>query len=108
LAEIIDEQEFEALVREQHRYCGEAGYLVVASIDGKLFRGTIELEVSTGLCLLALYLPGEGVTLAQMAIESKQNEISAAPTLLSWVDLRNKVVIGDDTAYSTTDFHPDR
>jgi predicted transposase YbfD/YdcC len=95
LAEIIDEQEFEALAREQHRYCGEAGYLVVASMDGKLFRGTIELEVSNGLCLLALYLPGEGVTLAQMAIESKQNEISAAPTLLSWVDLRNKVVIGD-------------
>jgi predicted transposase YbfD/YdcC len=95
LAEVIDEQEFEALAREQHRYCGEAGYLVVVSIDGKLFRGTIELEVSTGLCLLALYLPGEGVTLAQMAIESKQNEISAAPTLLSWVDLRNKVVIGD-------------
>jgi predicted transposase YbfD/YdcC len=95
LADIIDEQEFEALAREQHRYCGEAGYLVVASMDGKLFRGTIELEVSTGLCLLALYLPGEGVTLAQIAIESKQNEISAAPTLLSWVDLRNKVVIGD-------------
>jgi predicted transposase YbfD/YdcC len=95
LADILDEQEFEALVREQHRYCGEAGYLVVASMDGKVCRGTIDLEVSEGLCLLALFLPGEGVTLAQIAIESKQNEISAAPTLLGWVDLRNKVVIGD-------------
>jgi predicted transposase YbfD/YdcC len=95
LADILDEQEFEGLVRECHRYCGETGYLVVAAIDGKMVRGTIDLEVSEGLCLLALFLPGEGVTLAQMAIESKQNEISAAPTLLGWVDLRNKVVIGD-------------
>jgi len=95
LADILDEQEFETVTREYHRYCGEAGYLVVVSIDGKVCRGTIDLEVNEGLCLLALFLPGEGVTLAQIAIESKQNEISAAPTLLGWVDLRNKVVIGD-------------
>ena len=95
LADILDEQEFEAVTREYHRYCGEAGYLVVVSIDGKVCRGTIDLEVNEGLCLLALFLPGEGVTLAQIAIEGKQNEISAAPTLLGWVDLRNKVVIGD-------------
>jgi hypothetical protein len=95
LADNIEVQEFEALYREVHRYCGEAGYQVVVCMDGKLFRGTIDLEASDGLCLLALFLPGEGVTLAQMAIESKKNEISAAPTLLGWVDLRNKVVIGD-------------
>lgn len=95
LADILDEQEFEVLLREHHRYCGEAGYLVVASMDGKLCRGTIALEASDGLCLLALFLPGEGVTLAQIAVESKQNEITAAPTLLGWVDLRNKVIIGD-------------
>jgi predicted transposase YbfD/YdcC len=40
-----------------------------------------------------VYLPGEGVTLAQVAIESKQNEITAAPTLIGYVDLRNKVVV---------------
>ena len=95
LAEIIDAQELEALVREHVRHCGEAGYQVVVAMDGKVVRGTIDTEVSSGLCLLAVFLPGEGVTLAQIAIESKQNEISAAPTLLGWVDLRNKVVIGD-------------
>lgn len=95
LAENIDVQDFERLARDQHRYCGEAGYLVVASMDGKLCRGTIDLNVSEGLCLLALFLPGEGVTLAQIAIASKQNEITAAPTLLGWVDLRNKVILGD-------------
>lgn len=95
LADTVDEQEFEAVAREYHRYCGEAGYLVVVSIDGKVCRGTIDLAGSEGLCLLALFLPGEGVTLAQIAIEGKQNEITAAPKLLGWVNLRNKVLIGD-------------
>jgi len=95
LAEIVNAEEFEALVREQHRHAGEAGYQVVAAMDGKVVRGTIDLDVSDGLCLLAIFLPGEGVTLAQMAVASKQNEITVAPTLLNYVDLRNKVVVGD-------------
>jgi len=95
LADVIDEEEFEELGREHHRRSGEAGYHVVVALDGKIIRGIIDTEVNDGLCLLAVYLPGEGVTLAQVAIESKQNEITAAPTLLGYVDLRNKVVIGD-------------
>jgi predicted transposase YbfD/YdcC len=95
LAEAVDENELEGLARKQHRRHGEAGYQVVVSIDGKVIRGTIDLEPEDGLCLLAMFLPGEGVTLAQIALQSQQNEISAAPTLLEYVDLRNKVVIGD-------------
>ena len=95
LADVIDEEEFEALAREHFKPSGEAGYQVVVSMDGKIARGTIDTEMSDGLYLLAIYLPGEGVTLAQVAIESKQNEISAAPYLLSCINLRNKVVIGD-------------
>jgi predicted transposase YbfD/YdcC len=95
LAEVIDEEEFEELSRECQRHKGEAGYQVVVALDGKVVRGTIDAELSDGLCLLAVYLPGEGVTLAQVAIQSKQNEITAAPSLLGYVDLRNKVVIGD-------------
>lgn len=95
LAEIVDAKEFEVLAHEHHRHCGEAGYQVVVSMDGKMLRGTIDLETRDGLWLLAMYLPGEGITLAQIAIESKQSEVSVAPTLLGWVDLRNKVVIGD-------------
>ncbi len=91
----VDRNEFEALARAQHRRHGKAGYHVVLSIDGKVIRGTIDVEASDGLCLLAAYLPGEGITLAQVALEADQNEISAAPRLLDWVDLRNKVVIGD-------------
>jgi len=95
LANIIDAQELEELAREHHRHCGEAGYQVVISMDGKVIRGTIETETQEGLCLLAVFLPGEGITLAQIAIERGQNEISVAPRLLGYLDLRNKVVIGD-------------
>lgn len=95
LADVIDEAEFEDLAREHFKRCGEAGYQVVVSMDGKMARGTIDLDASDGLYLLAAYLPGEGVTLAQVAIENKQNEISAAPQLLTCINLRNKVVIGD-------------
>ena len=106
LAEGLAEEEFEALAREHHRQSGKAGYQVVISMDGKILRGTIDLEAKDGLCLLALYLPEEGITLAQIAIDSKQSEVSAAPTLLGWVDLRNKVVIGD-ALHPTTNIHSD-
>jgi predicted transposase YbfD/YdcC len=95
LADGVDEEEIEELSRKYFQRHGEAGYQVVISMDGKVIRGTIDIEVNKGLCLLAVYLPGEGVTLAQVAIESKQNEITAAPALLGYVDLRNKVVVGD-------------
>jgi predicted transposase YbfD/YdcC len=95
LVDGVNEDEFEELARKHHRRHGRAGYYVVVAMDGKVMRGTIDLDVRAGLCLLALYLPGEGVTLAQIALESQQNEISAAPILLDLVDLRNKVVIGD-------------
>lgn len=95
LAENVDAHEFEALAREHHQQSGKAGYQVVVAMDGKILRGTIDLDVRDGVCLLALFLPGEGITLAQIAIAEGQSEVSAAPTLLGWVDLRNKVVIGD-------------
>jgi predicted transposase YbfD/YdcC len=95
LADNVDAKEFEALARDHQQQCGKAGYQVVVAMDGKILRGTIDPETSNGLCLLAVFLPGEGITLAQIAIQDKQSEVSAAPTLLGWVDLRNKVVIGD-------------
>lgn len=95
LANGIDVAEFEDLAREHFKHSGETGYHVVASMDGKIARGTINADAHDGLYLLAIYLPGEGVTLAQVAIESKQNEISAAPSLISCINVRNKVVIGD-------------
>jgi len=95
LAQGIKEDELERMVRERYRRHGQIGYQVVVALDGKIVRGTIDTPTENGLYLLAVFLPQEGITLAQMVIPDKQNEISAAPKLLEWVDLRNKVVIGD-------------
>ena len=62
LADVIDEAEFEELAREHFKHSGEAGYQVVVSMDGKMARGTIDVEASDGLYLLAAYLPGEVVS----------------------------------------------
>ena len=64
-------------------------------MDGKTLRGTIPLGETDGVHLLALYLPQQGVVLAQMNVEHKGREITFAPTLLSQIDLRGVVVSGD-------------
>ena len=71
------------------------GQLVQVAIDGKALRGSIPAGQTQGVHLMAAYLPGEGVVLAQVEVESKENEIKAAPRLLGSIDLRSKVVSGD-------------
>lgn len=72
-----------------------AGESVLLSLDGKTLRGTIPTGSSQGVHLLSAYLPAEGLVLMQIAIERKENELSAAPRLLQTLDLRGKVVVGD-------------
>jgi len=74
-------------------YGGQQSILV--AIDGKTLRGTIPKGKTKGVHLLAAYLPEEGIVLLQVAVDSKKNEISAAPTLLQQLDLRQRVVCGD-------------
>jgi hypothetical protein len=57
--------------------------------------GTIPLGETEGVHLLAVYLPQQGVVLAQMNVEHKGSEITFAPTLLHQMDLRGVVVSGD-------------
>ncbi len=71
------------------------GQSVLVAIDGKTLKGTIPKGQSRGVHLLAAYLPAEGIVLMQMAVDSKENEIKAAPKLLQTLDLREKVVRGD-------------
>jgi predicted transposase YbfD/YdcC len=68
---------------------------VLVIIDGKTMRGTIPAGQTQGVHLLAAYLPEEGVVLMQVAVETKENEISAAPKLLATLDLKGRVVCGD-------------
>jgi predicted transposase YbfD/YdcC len=72
-----------------------AGQSVLISLDGKTLRGTIPAGSSQGVHLLSAYLPAEGLVLVQVAVEGKENEISAAPRVLRALDLRGKVVVGD-------------
>ena len=65
------------------------------AMDGKTLRGTIPLGETDGVHLLALYLPQQGVVLAQMNVEHKGREITFAPTLLSQIDLRGGVGSSD-------------
>ena len=68
---------------------------VVLAVDGKTLRGTIPLGQTQGVHLVAVYLPEHGVTLAQIAVDQKTNEITVVPTLLRQVDLTGVVVTGD-------------
>jgi predicted transposase YbfD/YdcC len=64
-------------------------------IDGKTLRGTIPAGKTQGVHLLAAYLPQQGIVLMLVEVESKENEIVAAPRLLKSIDLRGKIVTGD-------------
>jgi predicted transposase YbfD/YdcC len=68
---------------------------ILIAIDGKTLRGTIPTGETQGVHLLAAYLPREGVVLMQVDVDGKENEIVAAPRLLSALDLRGKIVRGD-------------
>ena len=69
--------------------------LVQIAIDGKSLRGSIAAGRKRGVHLLAAYLPNDGVVLAQVEVDGKRNEITAAPSLLEAIDLRHKVVSAD-------------
>jgi predicted transposase YbfD/YdcC len=84
-------QFFVSLAKASH---AKRGSLHLA-LDGKTLRGTIPLGQTRGVHLLAVYLPKQGVVLAQMSVDEKSNEITHAPKLLKQVDLRGVVVSGD-------------
>jgi predicted transposase YbfD/YdcC len=72
----------------------ERGSIVLA-VDGKTLRGSIPSGQSRGVHLVAAYLPEQGVVLAQLAVDHKENEIVAVPKLLAQLDLTGAVVVGD-------------
>ncbi len=65
------------------------------ALDGKALRGTIPLGKTSGVHLVAAYLPAKGVVLIQLAVEVKENEIVVAPKILAQIELAAMVVTGD-------------
>lgn len=96
LESCFDPGAFDGLIAEFLSQPAQTGQSVVIAIDGKTLRGTINLDDPFGLHLLTAYLPGEGLVLMQLVVEKdKENEIVVAPQLLTCLDLRHKIVVGD-------------
>jgi len=95
LQDVVPLEELETLFRHylHDTYGGQESRLI--TIDGKTMRGTIPKGSSQGVHLLAAYLPEEGVVLKQVAVATKENEISAAPQLLEGINIKNKVICAD-------------
>jgi len=90
LGEAVDIAEFEQVMSAFFQRLG--GESEQVAIDGKRMRGTIASGQTRGVYLLAVYAPGSGLVLNQVNIEDKANEISAAPAVLSGLDLQGEVV----------------
>lgn len=93
LLEKLDVEAFERIVGDF--FAQNMSKNITITIDGKVLRGTIPAGETQGVHLLAAYVPEEGVVLMQLEVESKANEIVAAPKLLETLDLRDCVVTGD-------------
>jgi predicted transposase YbfD/YdcC len=95
LQQIISVEEFEKLLKEYHQQFMKKGKEVIFSMDGKTVRGTIPSGERRGTHLLAIYVPQQGLVLAQARVNLKENEITAAPQLLKQVPLEGAIVIAD-------------
>ncbi|RMF66253.1 MAG: ISAs1 family transposase [Alphaproteobacteria bacterium] len=95
LQDVVSLEELETIFQRylHETYGGQESQLI--AIDGKTMRGTIPKGSSQGVHLLAAYLPEEGVVLKQVDVETKENEITAAPQLLEQINLKNKIVCAD-------------
>jgi predicted transposase YbfD/YdcC len=95
LQNVISAAEFEQLIREYHQEQLTPQQELVMSMDGKTLRGTIPAGEMRGTHLLSLYVPDQGLVLAEAKVDQKENEIVLAPQILKQVTLSGAIVIGD-------------
>lgn len=95
MSDVLDAESLERVFVDylHQTYGGMTSRLV--TIDGKTMRGTIPKGLTRGVHLLAVYLPEEGITLKQVQVDKKENEISAVAGLLEDVPLKGRVVCAD-------------
>ena len=76
---------------------GEGDHLLHTAMDGKTLRGTLghESEQQLSVHLLSLYECERGIVLAQQAVRSKENEISAAGAFLYPLLVKDRIVSTD-------------
>ena len=91
---IVDEAEFGRLAQEysQQEQTGEGEVL---AMDGKALRGTRIAGQKSSDHVLSIYDVTEQRVLAQADVDSKENEIVVAPSVLERVPVAGKIVTGD-------------
>jgi len=92
--DILDEAEFDRMAQEysQQEQSGEGEVL---AMDGKALRGTRVAGQESSDYVLSIYNVAEQQVVAQAAVDSKENEIVAAPRALEEVSVAGKIVTGD-------------
>jgi predicted transposase YbfD/YdcC len=91
---ILEEAEFDRMAQEYHQQ-EQTGSGKVLSMDGKALRGTRVADQERSDQVLSLYDVQDQLVLAQAAVETKENEIVAAPRVLEQVEIAGKVITGD-------------
>lgn len=95
LQDTIEPDEFEQLAQDFHKGRLENSLDIVLAMDGKALKGTIPGGEIRGTHLLSIYVPEQGLVLAEIEVDRKENEIVAAPKILRQVALSGTIVIGD-------------
>lgn len=95
LQQIVDPEGFERLMQEYHQSQLKKGLEAVFSMDGKTLKGTIPGGETRGTHLLSIYVPHQGLVLAEAEVDRKENEIVVAPKILKQVNLQGAIVISD-------------
>jgi predicted transposase YbfD/YdcC len=95
LQDTIRPEEFEQVLQEYHQSRLDEQLEIVLSMDGKTLKGTIPCGEMRGTHLLSIYVPDQGLVLAEVEVDRKENEIVAAPKVLKQVNLSGAIVIGD-------------
>ena len=90
----LNEVEFDQLAQEYHRQ-EQTGKGEVLAMDGKGLRGTRIAGQERNDHVLSVYDVQDQYVLAQQTVDSKENEIVAAPRVLEQISLAGKIVTGD-------------
>lgn len=69
---------------------------IVVPIDGKTVRGSYtKADKSDALHIVSAWATDHGLSLGQVAVDSKSNEITAIPELLKTIELKDKIITID-------------
>jgi len=90
---ILGVDEFERLVRDYHQQ--QAGGGEQWAMDGKTLRGTRRPDAEPAKHILSVYDVHTQRVVAQAVVETKENEIVAAPQALQQVCVTGKIITGD-------------